>query len=90
MLPEALAALGDLANNLRWSWHPPTQDVFAEVDPKLWESTGCDGVNFILNSHNVLPQQEVLDSLRLFAAEVMPHFDPLARGRKEAALAGQR
>ena len=47
MLPEALAALGDLANNLRWSWHPPTQDVFAEVDPQLWESTGRDPVRML-------------------------------------------
>jgi alkanesulfonate monooxygenase SsuD/methylene tetrahydromethanopterin reductase-like flavin-dependent oxidoreductase (luciferase family) len=51
---------------------------------KLWESTGADGVNFIINSHNVVPQQEVLDSLRLFAREVMPHFDPDARARQEA------
>ncbi|QIG43774.1 glycosyltransferase family 1 protein [Nocardioides anomalus] len=47
VLPEALSALGDLANNLRWSWHPPTQDVFAEVDPELWESTGRDPVKLL-------------------------------------------
>ncbi len=38
--PPPSAALGDLAGNLRWSWHPETQDVFEEVDPELWESTG--------------------------------------------------
>ncbi len=42
MLPPALAPLSDLAGNLRWSWHPETQDVFAAVDPELWESTGRD------------------------------------------------
>ena len=47
VLPEALSALGDLANNLRWSWHPPTQDVFASVDPELWESTGRDPVRLL-------------------------------------------
>ena len=47
VLPEALAALGELAGNLRWSWHPPTQDVFAEVDPELWESTGRDPVRLL-------------------------------------------
>ena len=57
---------------------------------RLWEATGADGVNFIINSHNVVPQQEVLDSLRLFAREVMPHFDPLAKSRLDAALAGLR
>jgi len=47
VLPAALSALGDLANNLRWSWHPPTQDVFAAVDPDLWESTGRDPVKLL-------------------------------------------
>ena len=47
VLPEALSALGDLAGNLRWSWHPETQDVFAEVDPELWEASGHDPVRLI-------------------------------------------
>src|SRR3954471_20690988 len=47
VLPTALSALGDLANNLRWSWHPPTQDVFAAVDAELWESTGRDPVKLL-------------------------------------------
>jgi starch phosphorylase len=42
VLPDSLAALGDLAGNLRWSWHPESQDVFRAVDPELWESTGRD------------------------------------------------
>ncbi|MGN6721446.1 MAG: alpha-glucan family phosphorylase [Marmoricola sp.] len=44
VLPEALARLGDLSMNLRWSWHPDTQDVFAELDPEAWEATGHDPV----------------------------------------------
>lgn len=47
VLPPALAALGDLAGNLRWSWHPETQDVFAYVDAGLWESTGRDPVKLL-------------------------------------------
>ena len=47
VLPDALAALGELAGNLRWSWHPPAQDVFAEVDPELWETTGRDPVRLL-------------------------------------------
>ncbi|QQQ75349.1 alpha-glucan family phosphorylase [Saccharothrix sp. 6-C] len=39
-LPEPLAALGTLATNLRWTWHPPTQDLFASVDPELWAESG--------------------------------------------------
>ncbi|HEX3295281.1 MAG TPA: alpha-glucan family phosphorylase, partial [Nocardioides sp.] len=47
VLPPPLSALGDLAGNLRWSWHPPTQDVFAEVDPGIWESTKHDPVRLL-------------------------------------------
>jgi starch phosphorylase len=47
VLPEALASLGVLAGNLRWSWHPPTQDVFAAVHPELWEATGRDPVRLL-------------------------------------------
>jgi starch phosphorylase len=47
VLPPALSALGDLAGNLRWSWHPATQDVFAEVDPQIWESTKHDPVRLL-------------------------------------------
>ncbi len=44
MLPEPLRALGDLATNLRWSWNPETQDVFAAMDPDLWRESGHDPV----------------------------------------------
>jgi glycogen phosphorylase len=47
VLPDALAPLGELAQNLRWSWHPETQDVFREVDADLWESTGRDPVKLL-------------------------------------------
>nr|BFE83123.1 hypothetical protein GCM10020093_057240 [Planobispora longispora] len=30
--------------NLRWSWHPETLDLFAEVDPDTWERVGHDPV----------------------------------------------
>jgi len=47
VLPEALHALGELAGNLRWSWHPETQDVFASVDPVAWDAAGHDPVRFL-------------------------------------------
>ena len=47
VLPEPLAALGDLATNLRWSWHPETQDVFRAVDADAWESTAHDPVKLL-------------------------------------------
>ncbi len=47
VLPEALVPLGELAANLRWSWHPETQDVFASVDPVQWERVGQDPVRLL-------------------------------------------
>jgi alkanesulfonate monooxygenase SsuD/methylene tetrahydromethanopterin reductase-like flavin-dependent oxidoreductase (luciferase family) len=41
---------------------------------KRWESAGVDRVNFLLNTLEVIPQAQVLESLRLFAREVMPAF----------------
>ena len=37
-----------------------------------WESVGIDGINFILNTAEVIDQADVLESLRLFASEVLP------------------
>ena len=47
VLPSALTALSRLAGNLRWSWHPPTQDLFASIDPQLWDSSGHDPVRML-------------------------------------------
>lgn len=41
---------------------------------KEWESMGVDQVNCLVNTAEVLAQDEVLDSMRLFAREVMPAF----------------
>ncbi|MCA4711681.1 DUF3417 domain-containing protein, partial [Mycobacterium avium subsp. hominissuis] len=43
-LPERLAALDQLSTNLRWSWDKPTQDLFASIDPELWQRCGSDPV----------------------------------------------
>jgi len=42
VLPESISALGELASNLRWSWHPATRDLFSEIDPKRWTKVGKD------------------------------------------------
>jgi len=47
VLPEVLKPLGDLAKNLRWCWHPDTQDLFRSVDPELWASTGGDAIRLL-------------------------------------------
>ncbi|KGM13587.1 alpha-glucan family phosphorylase [Cellulomonas bogoriensis] len=47
VLPRELEGLDELAHNLRWSWHAPTQDLFAAIDPGLWEEVGADPVKFL-------------------------------------------
>jgi alkanesulfonate monooxygenase SsuD/methylene tetrahydromethanopterin reductase-like flavin-dependent oxidoreductase (luciferase family) len=51
---------------------------------KRWESIGVDGINFVLNAAEVLSQEQVLESLRLFAREVMPKFAGAQSGRVPA------
>jgi starch phosphorylase len=46
-LPAPLAPLQTLATNLRWSWHPPTQDMFAGLDHDAWERSGHDPVRLL-------------------------------------------
>ena len=46
-LPEPLAPLGALAQNLRWSWDERTRDLFRWVDPRIWEETGHDPVGLL-------------------------------------------
>jgi starch phosphorylase len=42
-----LQPLLELATNLRWSWHPETQDLFAAMDAEQWEDSGHDPVKLL-------------------------------------------
>lgn len=57
-LPQALAPLSDLANNLRWSWDERTRDLFRWVDPQSWELSFHDPVRLL-----GLVRQERLEAL---------------------------
>jgi len=56
---------------------------------KKWEATGVDRVSFLLNAAETIPQDQVLASLRLFAAEVMPHFADDSAAEQSRAAAAQ-
>ena len=47
VLPEPLLPLGELAQNLRWSWHPETRELFRSVNPEIWRATGGDPVKLL-------------------------------------------
>jgi starch phosphorylase len=46
-LPQPLAPLAELVMNLRWSWHHPTQDLLASVDPETWERVDHDPIDLL-------------------------------------------
>lgn len=47
VLPPELVPLDELAHNLRWSWHAPTRDLFAGIDPALWTQVHGDPVALV-------------------------------------------
>ncbi|MEV7087946.1 alpha-glucan family phosphorylase [Streptomyces sp. NPDC093085] len=47
VLPDPLRPLGDLARNLRWSWHTETRELFESVDPDGWRASGADPVRML-------------------------------------------
>src|SRR5262245_54427748 len=82
---QSLANLAPGGHGGRGSESPeerrPVPDGIAIGDPdriiraiKVWEEVGVDGINFIVNTAEVIPHQDVLASMRLFAAAVMPAF----------------
>ncbi len=46
-MPDRLRPLEVLATNLRWSWHPLTQDVFSSMDADAWRQSGHDPVRLL-------------------------------------------
>ena len=46
-LPPELAALQEMAFNLRWSWDERTRELFRWVDPRQWEASGHDPVRLL-------------------------------------------
>jgi len=77
VLPEPLAALDELAQNLRWSWHTPTRELFASIDPELWSDVRGDAVALLaaLGSERL----EGLAADESFTARVRAASDDLHR-----------
>src|SRR4029453_3126459 len=70
-LPPELAALEQLAFNLRWSWDDQTRDLFRWVDPDLWDASVHDPVRLLgLVSRERLDALAADDAFRRFLGEV--------------------
>jgi starch phosphorylase len=75
VLPEALKPLGELARNLRWSWHTDTQDLFRSIDPKVWDAAKGDPIRLLADVSVERLQMLAADkkftkSLRMVAADL--------------------
>ena len=74
-LPEPLEPLGALIRNLRWSWHPASQDLFADIDPALWASFEGDplkllGAVSVSRLQQLAKDQSFLDRVHGLAADL--------------------
>lgn len=63
-VPERIARLEELANNLWWSWHPQARDLFRALDYPLWRLSG----------HNPVKQLHEISPDKLAAAAADPTF----------------
>uniref|UniRef100_UPI00200DDE08 DUF3417 domain-containing protein n=1 Tax=Escherichia coli TaxID=562 RepID=UPI00200DDE08 len=39
-IPQRLARLVEISDNLWYSWDKPTRTLFARMNPKLWDAVG--------------------------------------------------
>ncbi len=46
-LPESIGHLRDIAYNLWWTWNPELQELFARLDPQLWEDTSNNPIKML-------------------------------------------
>ncbi len=75
MLPEQIRQLGELAANLRWSWHTASRNLFAEMAPIRWEKAGHDPVALL--SSLSAEELEALAASPEFVAKVETAYDDL-------------
>jgi starch phosphorylase len=47
VLPDRIAGLEGLANNLWWTWHQDARGLFRRLDPTLWALTGKNAVDLL-------------------------------------------
>jgi hypothetical protein len=63
-IPDRIARLSDLADNLWWSWHRPARNLFKAVSYPLWKGT----------RHNTVQILQLVSPQRLESLARDPHF----------------
>ncbi len=85
-LPEKISRLRELAYNLWWAWNPRALDLFATLDPKLWEGTEKNPVKMLESASpkRLLEAAESSSYLALYN-QVIKQFDEYMDEIREAA-----
>ena len=89
-VPAALGRLRELAHSLWWAWHPTAMQLFARLDPHLWEGTGHNPVRLLdevspdrleelaASPTYVRAYEEVVSALDAYMADERPSCAELA------------
>ncbi len=75
-LPRSLGGLADLAFNLGWSWLPGAAELFAWIDPELWDDLNHNPIRLLaeIDQRRLDTLAQNADFLAAYAA-VMQHFE---------------
>ncbi len=85
-LPENISRLREFAYNLWWAWHPRALDLFATLDPKLWEETEKNPVKMLeAASPQKLHEASTSSSYLALYNQIMKQFDEYMAGIQEDA-----
>ncbi|HZD73161.1 MAG TPA: alpha-glucan family phosphorylase, partial [Actinomycetota bacterium] len=76
-VPKPLEPLSVLARNLRWTWHPPVQELFAAMDPAGWEASGHNPLRMLNEADAAVLERAAADPA--FLAAQAAAADDLAR-----------
>ena len=68
-LPERLAGLGELANNLWWSWHPAARMLFKMLNRQAWKESVHNPVKIIKDLPKEIFESAASDQ------EYLRHYD---------------
>ena len=80
-LPEPIDRLGDLAQNLYWTWEPEGRRLFRSLDPDLWERTDHNPVVLLREIDQAALERAAEDPAFLNAyASVIERFDAYLDG----------
>jgi len=64
-VPEPLRPLAALARNLRWTWNPPVQELFAAIDPAGWEASGHNPLRMLNEAPSGVLERAASDQVLL-------------------------